>query len=146
MIIPEKICILLILVAIVGMCCEARYLMNKSGTLGGTGIKASSVLYSFLVCYLLYAFPRQLKGRLFDLLASLGRYSFGIYLGHVYLLYVISKLVRKWPIPPLWGSLSFVENILLWIGFVFVVVFLNYAVLKQVKKHFPNFSMRFIGV
>ena len=115
--------------SIIAMCIESHYLMGQSGFPVGLGIKASSVLYSLSVCVVLYSIRGYVKGRLSALLQTLGRFSFGIYLSHVYFIQVLHKVVNKCIAPPLQEHSSPLLNLFVWFVIVCIVVAMDYGCL-----------------
>lgn len=89
---PAKILILLVALSVVLMYYESCFLMTTPGSLSGVGIKGSSVLYSTFICMLLFANPCKCENAVSLLIAKLGRYSFGIYLSHVFIIHILGKI------------------------------------------------------
>lgn len=84
---------------------ESLFLLRRSGTLSGVGIKPTALMFSFSIC--LYIFNTDIRNHLVNnvftrAVALLGRYSFGVYLTHMLLLSVLTKAL---------SYISFVKNI-----------------------------------
>lgn len=79
--------IIFIVLFLVLSICESFFLMNKTQSLGGTGLKPSAVLFSSTVVFALYGFRLEKKYKqnfITKTVELLGKYSYGIYL-HIFL-------------------------------------------------------------
>ncbi len=106
---------------------ECRYLMTFHG--GGDGIKISAFLFSFFAILLLMSscleqFINKLKWLHF-LGTTFGKYSFGIYLSHLYFIMIYSRLFPQW-------------NQLSWCFKWAVVCMLSYSIVRLLDFLFPN--------
>ena len=119
---------------------ESYFLMTDS--LSGSGLKSSSVLFSIAAVILLYSTTIReqlnLKKWIFPF-AFLGRYSFGIYLTHLYFLTIFSKLLPA----------TFLANIpkeLYWGGVTMIVLLADLLFLVVIKNALPKISKWGLGV
>ena len=109
---------------------ETFYLMSHYG--GGVGIKLSSFIYSFLGILFLFShsveqFLSKIKG-LTKLGTTFGKYSFGIYLSHCYVIILFDRLIPNWADFP-------------WLfKWVFVIV-LSYIIIKLLDCMLPKLSI-----
>lgn len=114
-------------------------LLNEPGTLSGFGQKASAMVFSFSTLVVLFsekcrdAYEKYFGGILNRLVVELGRYSFGIYLIHCFL---ISRL----------DSLLEFRGALKWAVLTLSVLWGSFFILFLAKRAFPKFSRLFLGV
>lgn len=119
---------------------ESYFLMTDS--LSGSGLKPSSVLFSIAAVILLYSTEIREQLNLKKWISSfafLGRYSFGIYLTHLYFLTIFSKLLRA----------TFLANIpkeLYWGGVTMIVLLVDLLFLVVIKNALPKISKWGFGV
>lgn len=119
---------------------ETYFLIDRNKSLVGVGIKPSSILFSFFVMGLLFSCGLRekyiSKNGVVKLFEIVGRYSYGIYLTHFYLILIANKFFRKYLKP----------NILLWIIFSSLIIFINCVCLFCVKKISKKISKFCFGV
>lgn len=123
-----------------GVLCMTESLhLNEPGTLSGFGQKASAMAFSFSTLGVLFSekcrgiYEKYFDGVLNRLVVKLGRYSFGIYLIHCFL---ISRL----------DSLLKFHGTLKWVVLTLSVLVGSFFVLFLAKRAFPKFSRLFLGV
>lgn len=119
---------------------ESYHLMN--GSLSGSGLKPSAVLFSIAAVILLYSnsFRQYFNGKKWTRVFSfLGCYSFGIYLTHIFILMFFKKmnyipfLVEKFGTDIAWGT-------------VISALCINVIFLATAKKLMPKISRWCFGV
>src|SRR5574344_345231 len=89
---------LIILVALVLSVFESYVIINRTKTLSGIGLKSTSVLFSVAVCFLLYknGTSERYKENIFtSFISILGKFSYGIYLTHLYIFTVLKKILFR---------------------------------------------------
>lgn len=117
---------------------ESRFL-NESGTLSGFGQKASAMIFSFSMLVVLFSekcrdiYEKYFGGILNLIVIKFGRYSFGIYLIHCFLISRVDSLL-KFHGTLKWGMLTL------------SVLFVSFFILFLAKSVFPKFSRLFLGV
>ncbi len=137
-----NICLVLfgIGVSLCASCAESYFIMEKTNSLSGSGLKPSAVLFSIFICSLLYSdfcSGKYLSNKITKFFSDLGRYSYGIYLLHMYCIQLINKFLKNYFI----GG-----GLLYWIIYTLIVLLISYAVLYIVKGLMPKFSRICIGV
>lgn len=125
---------------------ESYLRMKASGTLEGTGLKPSAVLFSACVVILLYgfSFERNFPENSFTKFIGLaGRFSFGIYLTHLFILAVLNKgagiLFKDAEIVAGGGTI-------VWLILTIIVFFADFGTLLLLRKVSPKLSRLFLGV
>ena len=137
-----NICLVLfgIGVSLCASCAESYFIMEKTNSLSGSGLKPSAVLFSIFICSLLYSdfcSGKYLSNKITKFFSDLGRYSYGIYLLHIYFIVLFNKFFKNY----FTGS-----GLFFWIILTMIVLFISYAILFAVKKFFPKFSRFCMGV
>lgn len=90
-----RLCAAGCIAAAVLCCAESVFLTTANESLSGVGIKPSAVLFSVCACALLYAdrcAQAYRSGAVTRRIARLGRFSYGMYLGHLYVLWAGGKI------------------------------------------------------
>lgn len=104
----------------------------------GVGMKTTSFAWSFVFISLF--FTRDVRqtfdndNYIFKLLALIGRYSFGIYLIHLYSLMIIGMLTGKMNIE------------MLWIAKWFMAVTLSLIIVLIIDRIIPSKYIKYIGI
>lgn len=120
-----------ILITILAVCIssiEAIILTNKSHSLAGCGIKPTAILYSVCMMFVLFGckFDELYRSYKFNkIFEVLGKYSYGIYLTHIFVLETVRKVFIKY--------ISTQVLILNWIILLLVVLFITFIVLFIIK-------------
>ena len=135
-----KLWIALLVVFFVLSVFESYFLMT--GSFSGSGLKPSAVLFCIAAVILLYS--REIREQLslkkwISPFAFLGRYSFGIYLTHLYFLRIFSKLL---PVT----ILANIPKELYWGGVTMVVLLADILFLVVIKNALPKISKWGFGV
>ena len=141
--IPIPLCIITTCLMLVISCAEAYFLMERNGSLTGMGLKPSAVLFSVCMCLILYSdtcAANYSENTVSKQLCNLGRYSYGIYLLHMYCLSVLHKLIVKT------GCEITVCRLFWWAAYTFVVLLLSYILLRFAKRIHPKVSRLCLGV
>lgn len=110
--------------------------LNLPGALNGFGQKGSAIFFSCCLLFVLFSSKAELffeKNKIVSFVAVLGRYSFGIYLIHCYLIGFIGKRIG------LNGDLK-------WFCLTIIVILASFFVLFIVKKLFPKATRILLGV
>lgn len=114
-------------------------LLNEPGTLSGFGQKASAMVFSFSTLVVLFSekcrgvYEKYFDGILNLLMIKLGRYSFGIYLIHCFLISRVDSLLKFHGTPK-------------WVLLTLSVLLGSFLILFLAKGIFPKFSRLFLGV
>lgn len=105
---------------------ESVFIIEKTKILNGVGQKASAFFLNVFLCLLAFhntskAFISRFENKgLYKFVCLIGRYSFGIYLIHLFILQVVSK-VMNFALPPLalWMAMSVIVTVITLGGLVF---------------------------
>lgn len=120
---------------------ESVFVMNKTNGLNGLGQKASAFGLNTFLCILamhkisISFISRHEYNRFYQVLCLLGRYSFGIYLIHLFFRDAIFRIF----IIPLHPSI-------LWFVASMTIIFASLGILVICKKIFPRISRILLGV
>lgn len=142
--VPVRLCAAGCIAAVVLCCAESVFLTAASESLTGVvGIKPSAVLFSVCVCALLYA-DRCAKayrsGTVSRFISRLGRFSYGMYLGHLYVLWAGGKICA-------YTGFNFPGiKLLWWAAYTAAAAGVTFGCLALAKKISPKLSAEFLGV
>lgn len=134
--------ILLPLLTLLAVCwIESNYIMNQTQSLDGCGQKVSAFLFNVVLLLCLFnknliAYMEKLSNNLvFKAFAMLGRYSFGVYLIHLFILGKVIALINWIQVPSLkwlWGAI--------------ITLIISFVVLFLCKKIAPKYTHLLLGV
>ena len=142
--VPVRLCAAGCIAAVVLCCAESVFLTAASESLTGVvGIKPSAVLFSVCACALLYA-DRCAKvyrsGTVSRFMSRLGRFSYGMYLGHLYVLWAGGKVCA-------YTGFDFPGiKLLWWAAYTAAAAGVTFGCLALAKKISPKLSAEFLGV
>ena len=131
-----KLYIPIILIVITLALClfESYYFINKMKNLSGSGIKPTAMLFSVTVVILLFdcnLSEKYINTKFNVCFTVLGRYSYGIYLIHLYILAIVRKLSYNSRFSVLgWGLLTFVVILT-----TFVILWIVRRISKKIGKY-----------
>lgn len=120
---------------------ESEFVMNKTSSFNGIGQKASAFCLNAFLCVLaLHDVSRKFilrfdSSKFYRLICLIGRYSFGIYLIHLFILGIVFKFFH-FTLP----------SSLLWIVSSMIVILACLSFLAILKKIFPKASRILLGV
>ena len=138
-----RLCAAGCIAAAVLCCAESVFLTTANESLSGVGIKPSAVLFSVCACALLYAdrcAQAYRSGAVTRRIARLGRFSYGMYLGHLYVLWAGGKICA-------YTGFDFPGiKLLWWAAYTAAAVGVTFGCLALAKKMSPKLSVEFLGV
>lgn len=120
---------------------ESLFIMEQSSSLSGLGQKGSAFCLNVFLCLLAFHDKSQKfmdafkETRIYLFFCSLGRYSFGIYLIHLFVLPFVEKV----------GS-PFSGSLVKWIVDSLLLLLICYMLLAICKRLFPKISRILLGV
>ena len=138
-----QVCCIIACVMLIISCLESYFIMGMTNSLTGVGLKPSVVLFSIFVCAILYSDTCSAsfsESALTKHLSKLGRYSYGIYLLHMYCLWLVSKFIIKT------GFTISDYRLFWWLVYTLIVLYLSYLLLWIAKGIQPKVSRVCLGV
>lgn len=93
-----------------------------------TFLRPTNMIYTFTSILLYWALFDKINSRVKSLLTTLGKYSFGIYLVHIPVLYSIHTLTKSYWGNPLMQVFSFIVCIIVSFAFTFIVSKIKFGV------------------
>ena len=119
--------------------CETIFITYKNNTISGFGLKPSGILFSTILLYILFNChfeSFEANNFIKKLLCLLGKFSFGIYLVHIYIIKIFAH----------YKNLFHINQILFWFIMTVIVLFISTAFLFLMKKLLRKFSFWCLGV
>lgn len=120
---------------------ESGFFIDSTSSLNGLGQKSSAFCMDFLVCILVLRkrtrdwFSQFEKACLFRFLCVLGRYSFGIYLIHLFILSIVKRF-----------HFSYLHPSVKWIIVSSISILASFLLLWLCKKILPKTTRILLGV
>ena len=136
--------IVILLVALTLSVFESFHIMKSNSSLTGVGLKPSSVIFSTLTVLILFSpnmVAKYKQNVIFKIVETLGKFSLGIYLGHLFIQMIKLKAITYFSI-----NLVLSKGFLSWTLFTGVILLCTFACLFIIKKIFPKVSRLFLGV
>lgn len=136
-----KYLFLLFLLSLFASVFESNYIMSQTQSLNGIGQKASAFLLNAIILVFLFdnksiQFSAKFENNfIYKIFVSLGRYSFGIYLIHCFVLGRVINLVN-------WIHISSIK----WIFCAIIVLFCSFLILFVCRKISPKLTHLLLGV
>ena len=112
---------------------EGYILFHKFGLMGfaSSQIKISSFLASFFFINMMLGVKKYLKAYKFKFLVTLGNYSFGIYLIHIFVIKIINKSIRLLNLDSLYSPIITLTTIV--ISWFIIIITINVIGQKKSK-------------
>ena len=136
--ISTKILFVFVIIGLFISVAETYFIFHLTNSFQGLGIKIGAFIYSFAVILLLFSleYKPRLKSKLWNFMAYLGRISFGVYLIHNYILFIVRCIVIEIIIPNYLIEQLFSINLTLLISVI---------VITSIRKINKPLTVKYLG-